>query len=42
MQLWKKMLRYGFPILIAGLAFAVNETFDKILLEWMLTDNATD
>ncbi|MFB0903421.1 MAG: oligosaccharide flippase family protein [Nonlabens sp.] len=42
MQLWKKMLRYGFPILIAGLAFAVNETFDKILLEWLLTDNATD
>jgi O-antigen/teichoic acid export membrane protein len=32
--LWKKMIRYGFPILIAGLAFAVNETFDKILLQW--------
>ncbi|MEZ4838141.1 lipopolysaccharide biosynthesis protein [Flavobacterium sp.] len=32
-QLWKKMLRYGFPILIAGLAFAINEHFDKILLE---------
>lgn len=32
-QLWKKMLRYGFPILIAGLAFAINEHFDKILLD---------
>ncbi len=32
-QLWKKMLRYGFPILIAGLAFAINEHFDKILLQ---------
>ncbi len=42
LRLWKKMLRYGFPILIAGLAFAVNETFDKILLEWLLEDNATD
>ncbi|AZQ43227.1 lipopolysaccharide biosynthesis protein [Nonlabens ponticola] len=39
--LWKRMLRYGFPILIAGLAFAVNETFDKILLEWLLVDDAT-
>ena len=32
-QLWKKMLHYGFPILIAGIAFAINEHFDKILLE---------
>ena len=32
-QLWKKMLQYGFPILIAGIAFAINEHFDKILLE---------
>lgn len=33
-KLWKKMLRYGFPILVAGLAFAINEHFDKILLDW--------
>jgi len=33
--LWKKMLRYGFPVLIAGIAFAINEHFDKILLEFM-------
>jgi len=40
--LWKQMLRYGFPILIAGIAFAINETFDKILLEWLLPqDTAT-
>jgi O-antigen/teichoic acid export membrane protein len=32
-QLWKKMFNYGFPILIAGIAFAINEHFDKILLE---------
>lgn len=32
-KLWRQMLRYGFPILIAGLAFAINEHFDKILLE---------
>ena len=33
--LWKKMMRYGFPILIAGIAFAINEHFDKILLQWL-------
>ena len=32
-HLWKKMFQYGFPILIAGIAFAINEHFDKILLE---------
>jgi len=33
--LWKKMMQYGLPILFAGIAFAVNEHFDKILLDWM-------
>lgn len=33
--LWKKMMTYGFPILFAGIAFAINEHFDKILLDWM-------
>lgn len=37
--LWKKMMRYGLPILIAGIAFAVNEHFDKILLGYLLPDN---
>ena len=27
------MIHYGFPILLAGIAFAINEHFDKILLE---------
>jgi O-antigen/teichoic acid export membrane protein len=34
-MLWKKMMKYGVPILIAGIAFAINEHFDKILLDWM-------
>lgn len=38
--LWKKMIKYGFPILIAGIAFAINEHFDKILLKWMNVDLA--
>ncbi len=33
--LWRKMMKYGLPILIAGIAFAINEHFDKILLDWM-------
>ncbi|QBZ97158.1 hypothetical protein GS03_00644 [Flavobacterium sangjuense] len=33
--LWKRMMKYGFPILFAGIAFAVNEHFDKILLDWL-------
>jgi O-antigen/teichoic acid export membrane protein len=37
--LWKKMLRYAFPILVAGVAFSINETFDRILLERLLPEN---
>ncbi len=35
-ELWKKLMRYGWPILIAGIAFAVNEHLDKILLSKLL------
>jgi O-antigen/teichoic acid export membrane protein len=38
-QLWKKMMRYGFPILIAGIAFAVNEHLDKIILGRLLPES---
>ncbi len=41
MLLWKKMLHYGFPVLIAGIAFAINEHFDKILLEWFNVSKAS-
>jgi hypothetical protein len=39
-DLWKKMMQYGLPILVAGIAFAINEHFDKILLDWMHVDMA--
>jgi O-antigen/teichoic acid export membrane protein len=39
-ELWKKMMQYGLPILVAGIAFAINEHFDKILLDWMHVDMA--
>ena len=35
-QLWKTMFRYAFPVLIAGVAFSINETFDRILLKELL------
>ena len=34
--LWKRMMSYGAPILIAGIGFVINEVFDKILLGWLL------
>ncbi len=38
-KLWKKMMGYGLPILVAGIAFAINEHFDKILLRALLPDH---
>ena len=40
--LWKKMLRYALPVLIAGIAFSINETFDRILLDRLLPDNIAE
>ncbi|OFX33086.1 MAG: hypothetical protein A2X08_11210 [Bacteroidetes bacterium GWA2_32_17] len=39
--IWKKMLLYSLPILIAGLAGMVNETFDRAMLKRLLTDTST-
>jgi O-antigen/teichoic acid export membrane protein len=38
-ELWKKMMKYGMPIMIAGIAFAINEQFDKILLGKLIPAN---
>ncbi len=38
-DLWKRMMKYGLPIFFAGIAFAINEHFDKILLEKILPTN---
>lgn len=37
-SLWKQMMRYAFPVLIAGVAFSINETFDRILLDKLLPE----
>ena len=41
-SLWKRMMKYGLPILVAGIAFAINEQFDKILLGKLLPANIAD
>lgn len=38
-KLFKKMLNYGYPIMIAGLAFVTNENLDKILLRDMIDES---
>ncbi len=35
-DIFKQMLKYGWPIMVAGLAYAINENFDKWLLPDML------
>ena len=34
--LFKKMISYAWPILVAGIAFIINETADKILIKYLL------
>jgi O-antigen/teichoic acid export membrane protein len=38
-DLWKKMMFYAFPLLFAGMAGIVNETFDRLLLRYLLPDD---
>jgi len=33
-KLWKEMMYYGLPLIIAGFAGMINETFDRIMLGW--------
>jgi O-antigen/teichoic acid export membrane protein len=36
MALWKKMMHYGLPVMIAGFAYTINEVFDRYLLTELL------
>ena len=33
-RLWKNMMYYGMPLIVAGFAGMINETFDRIMLGW--------
>lgn len=41
-RIWKQMIRYAFPVLIAGIAFSINEAFDKILLKYLLPESIAE
>ncbi|MFN3940975.1 MAG: lipopolysaccharide biosynthesis protein, partial [Chitinophagales bacterium] len=36
--LWRKMMSYALPLLIVGLAGMINETFDRIILKYLLPE----
>ena len=36
LSLWKEMMRYALPVLVAGVAFSINEAIDRLFLERML------
>lgn len=36
LDLWKRMLTYAMPVMVAGIAFTINEVFDKYLLSELL------
>jgi len=36
--LFRKMIKYSYPIMIAGLAFMVNENFDKFIQKFIIND----
>lgn len=40
-ELWKRMFFYAFPLLFAGMAGIINETFDRIMLRYLLPGSAT-
>lgn len=38
-KLWKEMMFYSLPMLIAGMGGMINETFDRLMLGWWLPSN---
>ena len=38
--LWRRMMLYAFPLMIAGFAGMINETFDRILLPRLIADKS--
>jgi O-antigen/teichoic acid export membrane protein len=40
--IWKQMMKYALPVLVAGIAFSINEAFDRILLKYLLPENIAE
>ncbi|MCK0192609.1 oligosaccharide flippase family protein [Arenibacter sp. F20364] len=41
-ELWLQMMHYALPVLVAGIAFSINEVFDKILLSYLLPEDIAE
>lgn len=41
-KLLKKMLNYAFPVLIAGVAYSINEAADRLLLDYLLPKDISE
>lgn len=41
-SLWKKMIRYGWPILIAGTAGVINETMDRVFFKILFPEDIAE
>ncbi len=39
--LWKKMLQYALPLLIAGFAGMINEVMDRLMMPYLVADKST-
>ncbi|MEQ8418982.1 MAG: oligosaccharide flippase family protein [Arenibacter algicola] len=40
--IWTNMMKYAAPVLIAGIAFTINEVFDRIMLDWLLPNDIAE
>ncbi len=38
-HLWRQMIKYSLPVMIAGIAFTINEVFDRIMLSELLPED---
>lgn len=38
-NLWRSMMKYALPVLVAGVAFSINEVVDRLFLERMLPED---
>lgn len=39
-KLWKQMMIYSLPLVVAGMGGMINETFDRLMLRWWLPGSA--
>lgn len=39
-KLWKEMMIYSLPLVVAGMGGMINETFDRLMLRWWLPGSA--